>query len=79
MITERTEIGQITVLPSGLIQVRKDLVIESDGVEIARTFHRHVVNPGADLSKEDPRVANIAKVVHTPQVIASYKEYVASL
>ena len=73
MLSERTEISQRTVLPSGQIQVREDTIIERDGVEISRTYHRHVVSPGDDLSKEHPDVQRVAKVEHTAAKIAAYK------
>ena len=77
-LTERQEIDQITVLVDGQIQVREATVIEKDGVEISRTFHRHVVVPGADLSGEDARVRKIGEVEHTSAVITAYKDLIAS-
>lgn len=72
-ITERQEISQRTVLIGGQIQVRTDTIIERDGIEISRTYHRHVVSPGDDLSKEHPSVQSIANVEHTPAKITAYK------
>ena len=72
-ITERTEIGSREVLTDGQIQVRTDTVIERDGVEISRTFHRHVVVPGQDISGEDTSVQTVANAVHTGEVIAAYR------
>ena len=77
-LTERKEIDQITVLVDGQIQVREATVIEKDGVEISRTYHRHVVAPGADLSGEDARVKKIAEVEHTSAVITAYNDLIAS-
>ena len=77
-LTERKEMDQITVLVDGQIQVREATVIERDGVEISRTYHRHVVVPGADLSGEDARVKKIAEVEHTSAVITAYNDYIAS-
>ena len=77
-LTERKEMDQITVLVDGQIQVREATVIERDGVEISRTYHRHVVAPGADLSGEDARVKKIAEVEHTSAVITAYNDYIAS-
>ena len=71
-LTERTEISRREVLPDGQIQVRTDTVIERDGVEISRTYHRHVVVPGADVSGEDASVQVVANAVHTDAVIAAY-------
>jgi len=72
-LTERTEIGSREVLLDGQIQVRTDTIIEKDGVEISRTYHRHVVVPGQDVSGQDASVQIVANAVHTPEVIAAYK------
>ena len=60
------------------IQVRTATVIEEDGVELSRSFHRHVVNPGDDVSNESAEVQAIAAVVHTPEVVAAYQEMLAN-
>jgi hypothetical protein len=72
-LTEKTVIGSREVLPDGQIQVRTDTIIEKDGVEISRTYHRHVVAPGADVSGEDASVQTVANAVHTAEVIATFK------
>lgn len=72
-LTERTEIGSREILPGGLIQVRVDTIIERDGVIVSRTYHRHVVAPGDDLSREHPDVQRVAAVEHTPECIAAFK------
>ena len=72
-LTERTEIGSREVLADGQIQVRTDTVIERDGVEVSRSFHRHVVVPGQDLSGQDASVQTVANAVHTAEVIAAYE------
>ena len=77
-LTERTEIGSREVLADGQIQVRTDTVIERDGVEISRTYHRHVVVPGQDVSGQDASVQTVANAVHTDAVIAAYRAAVAA-
>jgi len=77
-LTERTEIGSREVLADGQIQVRTDTVIERDGVEISRSYHRQVVVPGQDVSGQDASVQTVAKAVHTPEVIAAYQAAQAS-
>ena len=72
-LTEDTIVDSIDVLLDGQIQVRKAVRIFRDGEEISKSYHRHVVSPGADLSLEDPRVATIGAVVHTEEVIAAFK------
>ena len=72
-LTEDTIVDRIEVLPRGQLQIRIATTIFRDGVEISKSYHRHVVSPGDDLSKEDSRVADIGAVVHTAEVIAAFK------
>lgn len=72
-LTEDTIVDSIDVLVDGQIQVRKANRVFRDGVEISKRFHRHVVVPGDNLALEDPRVAAIAAVVHTPELIEAYQ------
>ena len=72
-LTEDTIVDSIDVLPDGQIQVRRADRIFRDGVEISKSYHRHVVSPGDDLSKEDQRGADIGAVVHTADVITAFK------
>ena len=72
-LTEDTIVDSIDVLLDGQIQVRKANRVFRDGVEISKSYHRHVVVPGEDLALEDPRVAEMGAVVHTPEVIEAYK------
>ena len=60
------------------IQVRTATVIEEDGVELSRSFHRHVVSPGDDVSNESAEVQAIAAVIHTPEVVAAYQQMLAN-
>ena len=78
-LTERVEISRREVLADGQIQVRTDTVIERDGVEISRTFHRHVVAPGDDLSGQHAEVRTVASAVHTDAVITAYREKMAAI
>ena len=74
MALEKTvKVGEINVSENGAMSVRTDTVISEDGVELSRTFHRHVVAPGDDVSGEDARVQAVAAAVHTPAVVAAYQ------
>ncbi len=64
---------KIEVLNDGQIQVRRSDIVLKDGVEIARTYHRHVLSPTDDVSKEVDRVQDIAGVVWTPTLIAEFE------
>ena len=77
-LTEKIEIGSIEVLPMGQIQVRTDTIIERDGVELSKSYHRHVVEPDSDTSNEDQRVKDIANTVHTPAVKQAWADFLAS-
>ena len=66
------------------VQVRTATVIKEDGVELNRSFHRHVLNPGTvaagstaltvtDVSGEDAGVQAIFSVVMTNEVKEAYR------
>jgi hypothetical protein len=55
-----------------VIQVRKATIILEDSVEINRSFHRHMLNPDADVSGESNEVQSIAGVVFTDAAKAAY-------
>ena len=55
------------------VQARIATVIKEDGVELSRSFHRHVVAPGEDTSGMDAEVIAICDAVHTPEIVAAYE------
>jgi len=57
------------------VQVRTATVIEEDGVELSRSFHRHVVSPLDDTSGETAEVQAICAAVHTDEVKAAYQAH----
>ena len=79
MLTRIAIIEQITVLKDGQIRVTRVNKIFEDGVEIATEQpHQHTINPGDNLTGEDPRVQKVAKAVHTPKVVADYRAAIAA-
>ena len=75
-ITKRTEQDKIEVVGEfKMIQVRTATVIEEDGVELSRSFHRHTVAPDSDISSESAEVKGIASTVHTDTVKAAWKKH----
>ncbi len=62
MLTKTETVDRIEVVGNN-IEVRTATIIAEDGAEISRTYHRHVLTPGADLSGEDARVVAIAGVI----------------
>jgi len=72
-------VDRIEVLEMGQIQVRTATVIDEDGAQISRTFHRHVLNPGADLTEQTDRVTGIANATWTAEVLSDWEAFLASL
>jgi hypothetical protein len=78
-LSERTVEDKIEIVGDFKhIQVRTATVIERDGVEISRSFSRHVVAPDADVSGESAEVQAIAAAVHTDEVKAAYAAHLAA-
>jgi hypothetical protein len=71
-LIERKTIDKMEILENGKIQVREATIIEKDGVEIHRSFHRHIVYPGQDLTGQDPKVVAVANSIWTQEVIDAY-------
>ena len=72
-LIERQLVDLVELVQSNQIQVRTANIIERDGVEVTRTFHRHVLAPGDSIVNEDPKVQAIANAVWTEEVIAAYQ------
>jgi hypothetical protein len=71
-LSEQTLIDQIEVTRNGTIQVREANLVLRDGTEIAKTFHRYCLHPGADLTGQPAQVAAIANAAWTPKVVAAW-------
>jgi len=76
-LTENTSIDQIEIVGDWNIQVRQATTIEKDGVQIARTFHRWVLNPDSDISTQEQRVQDICNAAWTDEVKAAYETFKA--
>ena len=83
-LTERTENDKIEVVGQYKhVQVRRATIIERDGVEVTRSFHRHALTPGTldendalvdtDISGEDADVAAIATAAWTDAVKEAWR------
>ena len=69
--TERLELKE-EILPDQTIQLRVATVVERDGEEVGRQYHRSVFTPGADLTDAPDEVKAIAGVLWTPEVVSAY-------
>ena len=83
-LTERFENDKIEVVGTyKSVQVRRASIIEKDGVEVARSFHRHALSCGTidesdnfvdtDISAEDADVQAICNAAWTQSVKDAYK------
>tara|TARA_R100000005_G_scaffold44829_1_gene21318 strand:+ start:369 stop:650 length:282 start_codon:yes stop_codon:yes gene_type:complete len=83
-LTERFENDKIEVVgPYKHVQVRRATVIERDGVEISRTFHRNSLSCGSldadnnlvdrDISGEDADVQAICNAAWTDAIKEAYR------
>ena len=83
-LAESIEYDKIEIVgPYKLVQVRKATVITKDGVELTRSFHRYVLEPGAldasdnlvdtDLSGQPAEVSSICTTAWTTDVKAAWK------
>ena len=72
------------------IQVRTATVIKEDGVELTRSYHRHVLTPGTvaagstaltdtNISSEDAGVQAICNAVWTSSVKEAYRAHLVGI
>jgi hypothetical protein len=71
--TERHEHKIEIIPPYSIIQCRRADVIEKDGTEVGRTYHRHCRAPGDDVSEDCTELQAVAAALWTPEVVAAYQ------
>ena len=85
-LSESTEYDKIEVVGQyKVVQVRKATVVKKDGVELAKSYFRYILNPGildssdnlvdTDLSGQPAEVTAICNAVWTTSVKDAYKAY----
>jgi hypothetical protein len=78
-LTKQIVVDKIEVLEMGLLQVRTATRVLEDGSEISSSYHRGTLEPGQDLTGQDPKVVAIANATWTPEVISAYEAMLAAL
>ena len=73
--TERFEYKLEIIPPYSVIQCRQADIVEKDGVEIGRSYHRTVYSPGDAVSEAPQEVQNVAGALWTAAVIDAYKKF----
>jgi len=87
-LTETTENDKIEIVNKWNIQVRNATIIKKDGVELTRSFQRHIVVPGTldasdnlvatDISGEDADVQAICNAAWTAQVKTDFTAFLVA-
>lgn len=75
--TERYENKIEIIPPHSILQCRRADIIEKDGLEIGRAYHRHVCSPGDDMASECYEMQAVATALWTPEVVTAYQAYIA--
>jgi hypothetical protein len=76
-LTETVIIDKIEIVADWNIQVRQATVIEKDGVQVARSFHRWVLTPDMDISGQEQKVQDICNAAWTEEVKSAYEAFKA--
>ena len=76
--TERQEHKLEIIPPFQIIQCRRADIVEKDGVEVGRTYHRHVRCPGDDVSSDCTELQAVATALWTQEVIDAYQANMAA-
>ena len=76
--TERFEYKLEIIPPYSVIQCRRTDIIEKDGVEVARSYHRHVCSPGDDVSEECSELQAVAAALWTSEVVDAYEAAISN-
>lgn len=74
-LTEKTVCDKFEIVNADsipMIQCRHAHIVEKDGQEIARSFHRHVISPNDDVSGESAQIQAMAAALFTDEVKAAY-------
>jgi len=56
------------------VQCRQATIISEDGVELSRSFQRHVLHPDSDISGEPQETQDICNAVWTDEVKQAWAE-----
>ena len=77
--TERQEHKIEIIPPHNILQCRRADIVEKDGKEVGRTYHRHVKHPGDDMTGECAEMQAVATALRTDEVIAAYQASITEL
>jgi hypothetical protein len=72
-LTKEVKVDKIEIVGDyKAVQCREATIISEDGVEVSRSFHRHVLNPDSDISGEPQETQDVCNAVWTDAVKAAW-------
>ena len=71
--SERSEYKLEIIPPHNIIQCRRADIVEKDGVEVGRQYHRMVHSPGDDMTNACSEAQSVATALWTADVISAYQ------
>lgn len=75
-LTKEVKIDKIEIVGQyKAVQCREATIVSEDGVELSRSFHRHVLQPDSDISGEPKETKDICKAVWSKEVKKAYKDF----
>lgn len=77
--TERSEYKLEIIPPHSIIQCRRADIVEKDGVEVGRTYHRMVHKPGDDMTNACSEAQSVATALWTTDVVSAYQAAMSAL
>lgn len=72
-LKKQIRIDRIEVFENGVVNAREATRILDNDVEIATTYHRHVLTPGSSLDGQTDMVSRVCQAVWTTEIIQAYE------
>lgn len=67
-------VDTITILENGNLEIRNKVKLIENGIEIAFTYNRYVIEPGDNVNQLPTKIKSVAALIHTPEVIAAAQQ-----
>ena len=75
-ITKEVRIDKLEIVGDyKSVQCREATIIKENGVELSRSFHRHVLDPDSDISGEPQETQDVCNAVWTDEVKTAWDTY----
>ena len=77
-LTERKETDLEIRGPFKIVQVREATIIEKDGVEVSRSYHRRVITPTDSKTGESTEIKAVCTAVQTSEIKTAYQAHLSA-